>query len=436
VTQLLSAPEHPLPAIDVEVAIDWVQKKHGIVLADTQKEAVRQVCRRQLMIITGGPGVGKTTLIRSIIEIFEAKGLRTVLTAPTGRAAKRLSETTGRPAMTVHRRLEFDPARGTPRRDAQNPLEGDLFVLDETSMADIVLAFQFLRAVPRGACAILVGDVDQLPSVGPGSVLADLIRSQCVPVVRLTEIFRQAAESRIVTAAADIRLGRLPQADDGDPKRDFFIVPAETPEATVDLIVRMVCERIPQRFGWNPRTDIQVLTPMNRHELGTQNLNRVLQEALNPARGQEEIQSFGHPLRVGDRVIQLSNNYSRDVFNGDLGVVQSINRVEQQLSVSFDGRPVDYDFADLDEISLAYALSVHKSQGSEYPCVIIPLATQHFILLRRNLLYTAVTRGKKLVVVVGSKRALSLAVKRQDTTSRYSALRDRLVEAAGGIRLV
>ncbi len=428
VHRIVSAAPHPLPRIDVEKAIAWVEGRLGIKLAAGQQEAIRQACQHKLLVITGGPGVGKTTLVRSILEIFSAKGLECVLAAPTGRAAKRLSETTGQPAKTIHRLLEFDPATGDFRRNQQNLLSGDVFVLDEVSMVDVVLGHQFFRAVPADACVILVGDVDQLPSVGPGSVLADLISSDVVPVVRLTEIFRQAAESEIVTAAYAINQGRMPDLKAPEGLIDFYFIEAQEPEAIQDLIVRLVKERIPKRFGFDPITDIQVLTPMKRSILGARNLNQVLQEALNPSSGGPEIQRFGWTFRLGDRVIQTENDYNREVFNGDLGIIEKIDRVEQEMVVNFEGRQVEYDFGDLDELALAYVLSIHKSQGSEFPCVVIPLHTQHYMMLRRNLLYTAVTRGMKLLVLVGTKKALGMAVRRQDTGRRYTALRKRLQE--------
>jgi exodeoxyribonuclease V alpha subunit len=429
VLRIASARPHPLPRIDVEKAITWVEQRLGIQLAVDQKEAVRQACQHKLLVITGGPGVGKTTLVRSILEIFAAKEMKCVLTAPTGRAAKRLAETSQRTAKTVHRLLEFDPATGDFKKDYQHPLTGDLFVLDETSMVDVVLGYQFLRAVPKTACVILVGDVDQLPSVGPGSVLADLIASNTVPVVRLTEVFRQARESRIVTAAYAVNQGQMPKLSAPEALTDFYFVEAEEPEAIQGLLVRLVKERIPARFGFDPKADIQVLTPMNRSLLGARNLNQVLQAALNPGDNGPEVERFGWTFRIGDRVIQTENNYNRDVFNGDLGVIEKINRIEQVLHVDFEGRSVAYDFGDLDELSLAYVLSIHKSQGSEFPCVVIPLHTQHYLMLQRNLLYTAITRGKRLVIIVGTKKALGMAVRRADTGQRHTTLRKRLQES-------
>lgn len=427
VHRLVQAKTHPMPPIEVEKAIAWVEERLKIALAAGQQEAIRQACRQKMLVITGGPGVGKTTLVRSILEIFQAKKLKCILAAPTGRATKRLAETTGQTAKTVHRLLEFDPATGDFKRNREKPLSGDLFVLDEVSMVDVVLGHQFLRAVPSESCVVWVGDVDQLPSVGPGLVLADLIASGVVPVVRLTEIFRQAAESEIITAAYAINQGRTPNLKaPSEGLTDFYFIENSEPEGIQDLIVTLVKERIPSRFGFNPKTDIQVLSPMNRTLLGARNLNQVLQEALNPSDGGPEVQRFGWTYRIGDRVIQTENDYDKDVVNGDLGVVDTINRIEQNMVVNFEGRQVEYDFADLDELSLAYVLSIHKSQGSEFPCVVIPLHTQHYMMLQRNLLYTGVTRGKKLVILVGTKKALGMAVRRHETAKRYTALGGRL----------
>ncbi len=415
---------HPLPALDVEAALHWVEGKMGLALAPSQHSAIRQATACKVLVITGGPGVGKTTLVRGILEIFAAKQMRCALCAPTGRAAKRLAETTGREAKTIHRLLEFDPAFGGFKRDRDRPLEVDLLVVDETSMVDVVLMNQLLRAVPPNTCLVLVGDVDQLPSVGPGSVLADVIASKAVPVVRLTEIFRQAGRSRIVQAAHHVNQGELPESSP-DAHGDFYFIEAHTPDAILDRIITLVCDRIPARFGLDPFRDVQVLTPMNRSDLGTRELNARLQEVLNPS-SVAEIQRHGWTFRVGDKVLQTVNDYQKEVFNGDIGRVSALDADEQELTVTFDGRPVVYDFGELDELALAYATTIHKAQGSEYPAVVMPLHTQHFVMLQRNLLYTGITRGKKLVVLVGSTQALSLAVQRQDTARRYSALARRL----------
>ncbi len=418
---------HPLPQIDADAALNWVEQKMGIVLAPAQHEAIRLATEKKVMVITGGPGVGKTMIVRGILEIFTAKRLRVAVCAPTGRAAKRLSESTGREARTIHRLLEFDPGLGGFKRDRDHPLDYDLIVVDEASMVDVVLMNQLLRAVSPWACLVLVGDVDQLPSVGPGTVLADVIASGAVPVVRLTEIFRQAGQSWIVRAAHAVNAGELPASAPAGAG-DFYVVEAETPELILDRILQMVRERIPARFGLDPLRDVQVLSPMNRSELGVRNLNTRLQEVLNPPRGQAEVQRFGWTFRVGDKVMQTENNYQREVFNGDIGRVLAIDPAEQELVAEFDGRPVSYDFGELDELMLAYSISIHKSQGSEYPAVVLPLHTQHYLMLQRNLLYTGITRGKKLVVLVGSRRAIARAVQQQDHARRFSLLSQRLRE--------
>jgi exodeoxyribonuclease V alpha subunit len=419
---------HPLLAIDVERALAWVEHKMGLELAPTQRAAIQQAATQKLLVITGGPGVGKTTIVHGILEIFTAKGLRCTLCAPTGRAAKRLAETTGRAASTIHRLLEFNPHQNGFVKNRDNLLELDLLIVDEASMVDVVLMNQLLRAVPAQACVVLVGDVDQLPSVGPGTVLADLIASDVVPVTRLTEIFRQAGNSGIVRAAHAVNHGELPNSTATGSPGDFYVIEADTPEAVLQKIATVVRERIPARFGIAP-LDIQVLTPMNRSELGARNLNVRLQEILNPPKaGAEgmEVQGFGWTFRVGDKVMQTCNDYQKEVFNGDLGRIDAINSDEQQLVVRFEDRCVSYDFGELDELMLAYATTIHKAQGAEYPAVVIALHTQHFLMLQRNLLYTAITRGKKLVIVVGNPRALQQAAGREDTAQRLSGLRWRL----------
>ena len=424
----LQAGPHPLPQIDVQKALDWVEQKMSLRLAEAQRYAVTMAAHSKVPIITGGPGVGKTTIVNSILKIFTAKNLRCVLCAPTGRAAKHLIEATGCPAKTIHRLLEFDPAKGTFKHNADRPLEADLVLVDEVSMIDLPLAHSLLEAVPKRAALILVGDVDQLPSVGPGAVLGDLIASKVMPTARLTEVFRQAAQSRIIQAAHAVNAGRMPSLDSRD-QGDFYFVSVDDPETAVQRIVELVAERIPRRFGLDPIGDIQVLTPMNRGLLGARNLNQVLQAKLNPVReGQPTVDRFGYTYRIGDRVLQTENNYGKDVFNGDLGVVAGVDADERELRVDFDGRTVVYDFGGLDELVPAYAMTIHKAQGSEFPAVVIPVHTQHYVMLQRNLLYTAITRAKKLVVLVGTKKALGMAVRRQDTARRYTALRKRLQE--------
>jgi exodeoxyribonuclease V alpha subunit len=419
-------------AIDADRAIPWVEGCTGLVLADSQKAAIRVALGAKIVVITGGPGVGKTTLVNSVLKILIAKRARVLLCAPTGRAAKRLGDSTGIAAQTIHRLLEADPAGGGFRRDETEPLDCDLLVIDETSMVDVPLIRALLRAVPDSAALVLVGDVDQLPSVGPGQVLADIIASGAAPVVRLTEVFRQAAQSRIITNAHCINRGEMPDlaASDGG---DFYFVDAADPEDAVNKLVRVVTERIPRRFGLDPVRDIQVLSPMNRGGLGARALNTALQQALNPP-GDNHIERFGAVFGPGDKVMQVENDYDKDVFNGDQGIVAGLDIAAGELTVDFDGRRVLYSQGELDELALAYATTIHKSQGSEYPAVVIALATQHYPMLQRNLVYTGVTRGKRLVVLVGQRRALGIAVggggSAPGARRRWSKLREWL-EADG-----
>lgn len=415
----------PWGSIDAAKAIPWVEQKTGLTLSASQRSAVELALASKVTVITGGPGVGKTTLVNGILRIILAKDIRVTLCAPTGRAAKRLSESTGLEARTVHRLLEFDPQTFGFKRGRDNPLETDLLVVDESSMVDIVLANRLLAAMPDHAALIIVGDVDQLPSVGPGAVLADIIDSGVVPTVRLTEIFRQAESSRIIVNAHRINRGELPLKNEGTALSDFYFIPAETPEEIHDKVMQVITERIPGRFGLHPVRDIQVLTPMNRGGLGVRSLNVELQLRLNSG-AEPSVVRFGSRFASGDKVIQTVNNYDKEVFNGDIGVVRLVDTEEGLLRVDFDGREVEYEFGELDEVSLAYATSIHKSQGSEYPAVVIPLAMQHYMLLERNLLYTAVTRGKKLVIVIGQVRALAMAVRNRKSTRRMTKLAERL----------
>ena len=414
----------PWPTIDADKAMPWVETKAAITLAESQREAVHLALRCKVLVITGGPGVGKTTLVNSILKILSVKGVRIALAAPTGRAAKRLSESTGIEAKTIHRLLEADPVHGGFRRREDNTLECDLLVIDETSMIDVPLMHALLKAVPDQSALILVGDVDQLPSVGPGQVLADIIASGAVPVLRLTEVFRQAAESRIIVNAHRINQGLMPEWVQ-DPASDFHFIECADAEDGVAKILQIVRERIPARYGLDPIRDIQVLCPMNRGGLGARSLNIDLQKALNPP-GELRVERFGSAFGVGDKVMQVENDYNKEVYNGDLGVVRSIDPEASEIVIEFDGRPVTYGFGELDEVVLAYATTIHKSQGSEYPAVVIPLTTQHYPMLQRNLLYTAVTRGKRLVVIVGQRKAMAIAVKGKQTRRRWSKLSERL----------
>ena len=421
----LLAGESSWSAIDLDKAIPWVEKKNDIQLSASQKEAIEQAVRKKFCIITGGPGVGKTTVVNSILKIIVAKRAHVTLCAPTGRAAKRLSESTGQEATTIHRLLEFDPSKFDFKKNAENPLATDLLVVDESSMVDIVLMNQLLRAVPDNAAVLLVGDVDQLPSVGPGAVLGDLMESGKVPVARLTEIFRQAATSQIITGAHAINRGQAPRQSRKGEETDFYYMTGDEPEELFAKLMSVVTKRLPEKFGFDPVKDIQVLAPMNRGGLGARSLNVALQEALN-ADALPKVTRFGWTFAPGDKVIQTVNNYDKEVFNGDIGTVSSIDVEEGELMIDFEGREVNYQVNELDEVSLAYATTIHKSQGSEYPCVVIPMAMQHFTLLERNLLYTGVTRGKQLVVLIGQAKAVGMAARNVKSARRLTNLPERL----------
>ncbi len=418
----------PWPSIDINKAVPWVEGKTRKTLAPSQRAAIGLVLRSKVAVVTGGPGVGKTTLLDAILRILAAKGVRLLLAAPTGRAAKRITEQTGIEAKTIHRLLETDPKSGGFRRDAERPLDCDLLVIDESSMVDTSLMFAVLKAVPSRAALLLVGDVDQLPSVGPGQVLGDIIGSGTIEVARLIEVFRQATEGRIVVNAHRINHGQMPEWPKRGEHSDFFFVPIKEPEDGAAKVVEIVRERIPKRFGLDPIRDVQVLWPMQRGALGARALNSDLQKALNPNMA-ERIERFGSAFAPGDKVMQTENDYDREVFNGDLGRVLRIDQTEGVLLADFDGREVDYPFGELDTLVPAYATTIHKSQGSEYPPVAITLATQHYTMLARNLVYTAVIRGKRLVVIVGQRRALAKAVRTHDSKRRWTKLREWLTPA-------
>jgi exodeoxyribonuclease V alpha subunit len=412
---LINSPK-TIRSIDPDKALQWVQK---------QIEAVKRAVNDKVLVITGGPGTGKTTIIKAILKIFSQCSIKIMLAAPTGRAAKRMSEATGSPAKTIHRLLEYSIQKGGFQKNDRTPLKCDLLIIDEASMIDTILMHHLLKAIPPKATFILVGDVNQLPSVGAGNVLHDIIASKSVPVMELNEIFRQAKESLIIVNAHKINQGQMPTfKPSGHKLADFYFIEQEEPEKVLVIVLELVKERIPNRFGFDPFDDIQVLTPMHKGVVGAGNLNIELQNALNPV--PDSLTRGGKNFRVNDKVMQIRNNYEKEVFNGDLGRIMEIDLETQEVIIDFDGKPVLYDYSDLDEVIPAYAISIHKSQGSEYPAVVIPILVQHYVLLQRNLIYTAVTRGKKLVVMVGSKKALAMGIRNDKIKKRYTYLWKRL----------
>src|SRR5499433_624641 len=415
----------PWPRIDPDKALPWVEKQICLALAESQVAAIRLALISKVLVMTGGPGVGKTTIVKAILRILAAKGTGLVLCAPTGRAAKRMSEATGFEAKTIHRLLEVDPKSGGFKRGEDHPLDCDLLLVDESSMVDVMLMQTLMKAVPDKAAVLIVGDIDQLPSVGPGQVLADVIASGAVPVVRLTEVFRQAAASRIIINAHRINQGMMPDLAPPAGDSDFYFVPADDPETAVSRILELAKTRIPKRFGLDPIRDIQVLCPMNRGGVGARSLNIELQAALNPA-GERKVERFGWTFAPGDKIMQVENDYDKEVYNGDIGMIDDVDTSEGLLKASFDGRTVTYEFGELDALVPAYAATIHKSQGSEYPAVVIPVMTQHYPMLQRNLLYTGVTRGKKFVVLVGQKKAIAIAVRNASGRRRWSKLAEWL----------
>jgi exodeoxyribonuclease V alpha subunit len=425
-SRLLSRPGRVLAAVDS--TIERFEKQAKVTLAPAQRAAVKGAAEHKLIVVTGGPGVGKTTIVRAILDVMKRSHLQVRLAAPTGRAAKRLSEATSHEASTLHRLLEFDPRAGGFQAGEQDPLEADVVIVDEASMIDLPLGAALVAALPDAARLVIVGDADQLPSVGPGALLRDIIASGAVTTVRLNEIFRQAGESRIVQNAHRILHGDMPESADPEaPRADFFVVSRREAEEAAETIRELVTVRIPRRFGFDPVRDVQVLTPMHRGPAGTTALNLLLQAALNP-RG-PALEHHGQTFREGDKVLQLKNDYEREVYNGDLGFISRVSTDERRLSVRFDGHDVEYQDADLENLTLAYATSIHKSQGSEYPAVVIPLLTAHFVMLSRNLVYTAVTRGKKLCVLVADPRALKLALAETRREERVTRLAERLKRA-------
>ncbi len=424
---LMSVPMTPY-SIDAERISTEVQKKLAIALSEEQVDALEKILSHRVAIITGGPGTGKTTLIRSINAIFEVFGKKVLLAAPTGRAARRLSEVTRREAKTIHRLLGVNFQDGLFNKNTDNPLDADAVIIDEASMLDTLLMFHLINAIPMTAVLVLVGDVFQLPSIGPGNILSDMIKSAQAPVFYLKKIFRQAHQSPIILNAHRIRNGELPvlkSMDDSEGLSEFYFLEQGDPNKVVSAVVELCTEIIPEEFSFDPMRDVQVLTPMHKGLVGTTHLNQVLQKALNP--NPVMVETTGTTFKLGDKVMHLKNNYQKDVFNGDIGTINAIDTKEHMFSVDYYGRTVNYDFTETDEVSLAYAISVHKSQGSEYPAVIVPIMVQHYVLLQRNLLYTAITRGKNLVVIIGTKKALTIALKNDMPKKRLSGLAYRLM---------
>ncbi|MCC6699279.1 MAG: ATP-dependent RecD-like DNA helicase [Candidatus Hydrogenedentes bacterium] len=420
--RLLSVPGERVQ-IDTEKAIAWVEKTNKLQLSEEQREAIRLAARAKVLVITGGPGTGKTTLLNGLISIFARKGLDIRLAAPTGRAAKRMTAATGRDALTIHRLLEWSPKFGGFTRHDGNPLATDLVVIDESSMVDIVLMHHLLKALPPQARLILVGDVDQLPSVGPGNVLMDIIASQLIPVVWLKTVFRQAAESGIISNAHRINEGQQPLFNE----RDFFFVERTDPQKAADTILELVTRRIPGKFGLDSLRDIQVLAPMHRGDAGVARLNETLRAALN---GNSPLIA-GRTFGLYDKVMQIRNNYELEAFNGDVGIVSVVDEAAQEVQVRYEEHEVLYEYEQLDELTLAYASTVHKAQGSEYAAVVVPLLTQHFPMLQRNVVYTAITRARQLVVIVGDPKAVRMAVQNVRVTRRHTALAERLRNFSG-----
>ncbi len=422
IADLIRFPQQ-LTQINIDLKIEQLEEKYKIKFATEQKKAIKEVLLHRVLILTGGPGTGKTTTTIGLIELFEDLGLKIVLAAPTGRAAKKLAEATRRTAKTIHRLLAYNPRERGFTKDEKNPIRADAIILDEVSMIDILLMNHLLKAVTENTFLILIGDIDQLPSVGPGNLLKDMIDSEVIPVIRLTHIFRQREKSLIVVNAHLVNQGNYPILK-GKQERDFYFLKEEDPEKAAEKIIHLCTSRLPRSYHINPLRDIQILTPMYKGAVGANQLNQLMRNALNP---DGKSLKYGHQqYKINDKVMQIRNNYDKEVFNGDIGNIKEINLEEQVIKVLFYSRIIEYDFSELNELVLAYAITVHKSQGSEYPVVVIPMLTQHFLLLQRNLLYTAITRARKMVIIVGTNKALWIAIKNNKTVKRNTFLRERL----------